>query len=100
MTSTATAAALTVRDPERPRPRATWSTAPSVLPQPLQVRAGTGAFAPLSATGRRSPLTSLPTPVGARPVTIDFKQSIAATESLVTGGYGKTLVFTLSATTP
>ena len=33
-------------------------------------------------------------------VTLDFKQSIAATESLLRGAYGKTLVFTLSATTP
>ena len=33
-------------------------------------------------------------------MTIGFKQSIAATEPLITGGYGKILVFTLSATTP
>ena len=46
------------------------------------------------------PLTTYATPVGARPVTIDFKQSIAATDSLLTGNYGKTLVFTLSPTTP
>ena len=45
-------------------------------------------------------LTTFPTPVGARPVAIDLKQSIAATEPLLTGSYAKTLVFTLSATTP
>ena len=38
--------------------------------------------------------------MSAHPLTIGFKQSIAATESLITGGYGKTVVFTLSATTP
>jgi hypothetical protein len=45
------------------------------LNQPLEVRPGT-------------------------PVTIDFRQSIAATEGLRTGAYGKTLTFTLSTTTP
>ena len=33
-------------------------------------------------------------------MTIDLKQSIAATEGLQSGAYGKTLTFTLSATTP
>ncbi len=45
-------------------------------------------------------LLSFPAPVSGRAVTIDFKQSIAASEQLVTGGYGKVLMFTLSATTP
>ena len=32
--------------------------------------------------------------------TINFKQSIAATDALRTGAYSKTLTFTLSTTTP
>ena len=39
-------------------------------------------------------------PGRATPVTIGFRQSIAATEGLRTGAYGKTLTFTLSTTTP
>jgi hypothetical protein len=31
---------------------------------------------------------------------LDLKQSIAATDALLTGRYAKTLVFTLSVTTP
>jgi hypothetical protein len=46
------------------------------------------------------PLTTFATPVGARPVTVEFKQPVAATDSLLTGAYAKTLTFTLSATTP
>ena len=57
-----------------------------------------GAFGALNGTGLA--LTAFSTPVGARPVAIDLKQSIAATEPLLTGSYAKTLVFTLSATTP
>jgi hypothetical protein len=76
------------------------------LAQPLQVRATddanpNSAFAPLPETAAaRLRLLAFPTPVSGHPLTIGFKQSIAATESLITGGYGKTLVFTLSATTP
>ena len=50
--------------------------------------------------GTRLRLLTLPEAVSGRPITLGFKQSIAATESLKTGPYGKTLVFTLSATTP
>jgi peptidoglycan/xylan/chitin deacetylase (PgdA/CDA1 family) len=39
-------------------------------------------------------------PVSNDPVTITFKQAIGANEALRTGVYAKTLVFTLSATTP
>jgi YD repeat-containing protein len=99
VTSSATAAALTVRDPSA---TATGHlvNGSAVMPQALQVRAGTGAFAPLSSTGAALPLTAFSAPVGARPVSVEFKQPVAATDSLLTGAYGKTLVFTLSATTP
>ena len=99
VTSSATAAALTVRDPSA---TATGHlvNGSSVMPQALQVRAGTGAFAPLSSTGAALPLTAFSEPVGARPVSVEFKQPVAATDPLLTGSYGKTLTFTLSATTP
>ena len=50
----------------------------------------------------RSPLALLAYagPVSNDPVTIGFRQSIAATGPLHTGAYGKTLVFTLSTSTP
>ena len=57
------------------------------LPQPLQVRATGGAFAPLTSA------VTIPT-------TIEFKQSIGAAEALKPGAYGKALTFTLSVTTP
>ena len=34
------------------------------------------------------------------PATIEFKQSIGATEALTPGAYAKALTFTLSVTTP
>jgi hypothetical protein len=68
------------------------------LASPVQFKVGSGAFGPLS--GSALTLTTFTEPVGARPVEIDIKQSIAATESLLSGGYGKTVVFTLTATTP
>jgi cytochrome c len=104
VTSSATAAALTVRDPSATATgRLVNGTA--ALPQPLQLNATdaahpTGAFAPLSTTGAALPLLAWPNPLGAHPVTINFKQSIAATDSLLRGAYSKTLTFTLSATTP
>ena len=39
-------------------------------------------------------------PVSNDPVTITFKQHIDANDALRTGGYSKTLTFTLSTTTP
>jgi cytochrome c len=99
VTSSATAAALSVRDAGATATGHLVNGA-SVMPQALQVRADAGAFAPLSSTGAALALTSWATPVGARPVTVEFKQPVAATDSLLTGAYGKTLTFTLSATTP
>jgi hypothetical protein len=50
----------------------------------------------------RSPLRllSYTGPVSNNPVTIGLRQSIAADEALLTGGYAKTLVFTLATSTP
>ena len=45
-------------------------------------------------------LLSYAGPVTNDAVTIGFRQSIGANEPLLTGSYGKTLVFTLSTSTP
>ncbi len=97
VTSSASAAALTVRDPS--------STAPGrlvngsqALTQPVQMKSGSAAFAALSGTPLT--LTAFSAPVATKVVPIDVKQSIAADEPLLRGNYGKTVVFTLSATTP
>jgi cytochrome c len=99
VTSSATAAALTVRDPSTTA-TGRLVNGTSALAQPLQLKVADAPFTGLSTSGAALSLVAFSTPVGARPVQIDFKQSIAATDSLLTGAYGKTLVFTLSATTP
>ena len=97
--STEPAAQLSVHDPSATATgrlvNGTWA-----LPQPLQLRTGSAAFAPLSTTGAPLALAGFNAPMGKRPVTIDVKQAIAETDSLRAGSYGKTLVFSLSATTP
>ena len=65
-------------------PAATWSTARSRCPQPLQV-----------ARHVKSPG---PAPVSNDAVTVTFKQAIGANDALRTGTYAKTLTFTLSTT--
>jgi Tol biopolymer transport system component len=65
------------------------------LPQPLQVRAGSGIYATIPAD-----LTTWGGPVSNDPVTIGFKQPIAPTDALRSGTYAKTLTFTLSTTAP
>jgi PKD repeat protein len=103
-TSSATAAELTVRDPNS-QSTGHLVNGSRALEQPVQVRATDqanpdSAYAPVPENGARLRLLAFSSPFTGRPLTIGFKQSIAATESLVTGGYGKTLVFTLSPTTP
>ena len=84
VTSSATAAALTVRDPSA---TATGHLVNGARRCRRRCRCGrmTGAFAPLSSTGAPLALTAWSTPVGARPVTVEFKQPVAATDSLLTG---------------
>jgi hypothetical protein len=65
------------------------------LPQPLQVRAGSGIYTTIPGD-----LTTWGGPVSNDPVTIGFKQPIAATDALRSGTYAKTLTFTLSTTAP
>ena len=78
VTSSATAAALTVRDPSATATgRLVNGTA--ALPQPLQLEGrDDGAFAPLAGTALRA--AALSHARRAHAVTIDLKQSIAATD--------------------
>ena len=59
-----------------------------------------GAFAPVAGSASPTPLLRYTGPVSNDPVTIGFKQSIAANDALRTGVYSKTLTFTLSTTQP
>ena len=67
------------------------------MPQALQVQAGP-ALRP--GRRRRPRAETYSGPKSPRPVTIAFKQPVAATDGLHTGAYGKTLTFTLSTATP
>jgi hypothetical protein len=95
--STAGDAALSVSDPSANAPGHLVNGS-FVMLQALQARANAGAFAPLGA----GPVTLLTyaAPVSNDPVTIAFRQNVAANDALRTGTYGKTLTFTLSTTTP
>ena len=75
------------------------------LPQALQAAATrpAGAGGPLAAVGGSASPTALLTyggPVANDPVSIAFKQPVAANDALRTGEYSKTLTFTLSTTQP
>jgi Mannosylglycerate hydrolase MGH1-like glycoside hydrolase domain/Glycosyl hydrolase family 65, C-terminal domain len=99
VTSTAGDATLTVADPS--------STATGHLvngtfsmPQALQAGANGGSLAPVGASTAPTTLLMYSGPVANDPVTLNFKQPVAATDALRTGAYSKTLSFTLSTTTP
>jgi len=94
ITSTMANATLTVHDPSAQAP-GHLVNGTYVMAQRLQVKAGDGAFMPLS-----SPVTLLTWngPTSNNVVTIGFKQPIAATDPLRSGVYAKTLTFTLSST--
>ena len=87
--SSAGNAALTVSDPS--------SVAPGRL-----VNGSFALASPLLAGGSPLPATvkTYAGPVSNDPVTIAFRQSVAANEPLRTGTYAKTLTFTLSTTAP
>ena len=76
------------------------------LASPLQMRTvGLGQtplppFAPLNGTNSPATLWSWSTPVSNEGLTLDFRQSIGASEGLRAGTYSKNLLFTLSTTTP
>jgi PKD repeat protein len=103
-TSTASAAELTVRD-ESTQSRGHLVNGTDALDQAVQVRATDAAtpdaaYAPVPETAARLRLMAFPAPMSNHQLTIGFKQSIAASEALKIGAYGKTLTFTLSPTTP
>jgi cytochrome c len=94
VTSTAEHTTLRVLDPTVVWPGHLLNGS-SPLPQPLQVRADAGPYAQVPADVR-----TYDGGVRELPVTIDFKQPIAATDVLVAGDYGKTLTLELVAATP
>ena len=91
VTSTAGSAALTASDPSGTGRLVNGQFA---LAKPLEARVS-GAFAPLDTT-----LVTYPGPVSNDAGTISLRQPIGASDPLRTGRYGKTIVFTLSTTTP
>jgi hypothetical protein len=108
VTSTAENAALTVADPSATATGRLINGAFS-LTNPLQAGAVSTyeyAVKPMIPMGNigtsAAPFTLLNYngPVGLDTVTLNFKQTIAGTEALRTGGYSKTLTFTLSTTSP
>jgi PKD repeat protein len=104
VTSTAGDAALTVADPDAAN-TGKLVNGTYALAQAVQVRATNGAnpstvFAPVGGTAGPLALLSWARSISADPVSIAFKQSVGANETLRAGDYGKTLTFTLSTTTP
>ena len=84
VTSTAGDATLAISDPSPDRPGHLVN----------------GAFALASPLTPLGVVRTYGAPVSNDPVSITFRQAIAATEALRTGTYAKTLVFTLSTTSP
>jgi hypothetical protein len=104
VTSSAGDAALSVADPSSVHTGQLVNGA-FFLQQLLQVKASdaahpTSAFANVGSSAAPLSLLTYNGPISADRVTLDFKQSIGASEGLRTGAYGKTLTFTLSTTTP
>jgi LVIVD repeat len=100
--STAGEATLSVADPAATNAGHLVNGA-FALPQALQARARNAANpSTVFASVSNAPLSLLSYggPISNDPVSLDFKQAIAATDALRTGTYSKTLVFTLSTTSP
>jgi hypothetical protein len=104
VTSTAGDAALSIADPSATATGHLVNGA-FFLPQALQAGATnaahpTASFAPVGSSASPLTLLTYAGPVSNDSVTVGFKQPVAATDALRTGPYGKTLVLTLSTTTP
>ncbi len=104
VTSTAGNAALTVVDPDPTNP-GKLVNGTYVLPQALQANATNAAnpstvFAAVPGAGSPLTLLNYPRAISSDQVTIGFKQSVGAGDTLRAGLYGKTLTFTLSTTAP
>jgi aminopeptidase YwaD len=95
--STAGDATLSVADPSAANAGHLVNGA-FALPQALQAKWGTGAYAPVGSVPLA--LKTWAAPTSNEAVTVDFKQPIAANDALRTGTYAKTLTFTLSTTNP
>ena len=63
-------------------------------------RERSGAYAPVGGSATPTALLTYTGPTSANAVTLGFKQRIGRLEALRTGGYSKTLTFTLSTTNP
>jgi plastocyanin len=101
VTSSAGDAALTVNDPAALAPgRLVNGT--FAMTQPLQVKATNAANpnTPFAAVDAPITLLTWAGPVGHDDLAVSFKQPIAVTDPLRSGVYAKTLVFTLSTTSP
>jgi cytochrome c len=95
--STGGDAALSVADPDVVAPGRLVNGA-FALASPVKARIGAAAFEPVS--GSPLGLKSYGGPVSNDALTIDLQQTIGASDPLRTGTYSKTLVFTLSTTSP
>ncbi len=111
ITTTGQTSTLSASDPSTLFPghlvNSTAVGGPYALAQGLQVDAadtsgvtsGGGTYSDLS-TANPATLLTFAQPVTNDPVTLGFKQPIAATDPLRTGAYNKTIVFTVSTNTP
>jgi len=99
VTSTAGDALLSVADPS---PTATGRLVNGAfsLANAVEARANTGAYAPVGGSAAPTALLTYTGPTSANAVTLGFQQRIGRLEALRTGGYSKTLTFTLSTTSP
>jgi plastocyanin len=96
VTSSSPSSSLSVVDPSATAPGHLLNGTVA-MPQPLQAAAG-GPFAPIG--GTPTILRSWTDGLANEPVGIEFKQSVAATDRLIAGRYGKRITFTLSTTVP
>jgi plastocyanin len=101
VTSTAGDATLTVNDSAALAP-GHLVNGTYVMSQPLQVKARNSANPATTFAAVESPITLLtwPGPVANDAVVVSFKQPIAVTDPLRSGTYAKTLLLTLSTTSP
>jgi hypothetical protein len=99
VTSSTGGAVLTVGDPSPVATGHLVNGAFSLL-SPLQARAGASPFGPVGSSATPLVLNAYPVPVVNDPVAVTFNQAISATEPLRTGSYSKTVLFTLSSTSP
>jgi len=70
------------------------------LPQALKIGAGSGPLGALGGAANPTLLASWAHPLANEAVELKFRQSVAATDRLLMGNYGKRVTLTLSATTP